>query len=180
MDPGDLRERAPQLVSDGVGARRFRMRPRAVGLGVDFWVEDDAGERAFKVGGKPLRLRNTLDLGDVHGNRIYRIQTRVMRFRDTMVIEGADGRRVALVREALVAPLRERWDVEVRGGDNLSVRGNVVDHEYQVQQDGHRVAEVSKRWFRVWETYGIEITPGARPELILAVVVAVDAMAHPT
>jgi uncharacterized protein YxjI len=35
--------------------------------------------------------------------------------------------------------------------------GNVVDHEYQVERGGHRVAEASKRWFRVRDSYGIEI-----------------------
>lgn len=178
-----LRERRatrPQVVTETTRTQRYRMRQRALALGEDFWVEDGAGDRAFKVDGKLLRLRDTLDLKDMHGNRIYRIQTRAMRFRDTMAIEDAHGHRVALVREALITPLRERWDVEVDGADDLSVRGNIVDHEYHIERNDHLIAEVSKRWFRVRDTYGIEIVPGVRPELILAVIVAVDAMAHPT
>lgn len=175
----DDQGRANRRARSGDDVRRFRMRQRAFALGDDFWVENDAGERVFRVDGKLLRLRNTLDLEDVEGHRIFRIQSRVMRLHDTMAIEDAEGRRVARVRKALVTPLRERWDVEVQGEDDLSVRGNVLDHEYEIDRDGDKVAEVSKRWFRIRDTYGIEIAPGSRPELVLAVAVAVDAMTHP-
>ena len=57
------------------------------------------------------------------------------------------------------------------------VQGNIVDHEYEIEADGTKVAEISKRWFRVRDTYGIEIAPGQNDVVVLAVAVAVDAMA---
>ena len=44
--------------------------------------------------------------------------------------------------------------------------------------DGRRIAEVSKKWFRVRDTYGVEIAPGEDDALVLAVTVAIDTMAH--
>jgi uncharacterized protein YxjI len=38
------------------------------------------------------------------------------------------------------------------------------------------VAEVSKRWFRIRDTYGIEIARGQDDALILAVTVCIDQM----
>jgi uncharacterized protein YxjI len=38
------------------------------------------------------------------------------------------------------------------------------------------VAEVSKRWFRIRDTYGIEIAPDEDDALILAVTVCIDQM----
>jgi uncharacterized protein YxjI len=38
------------------------------------------------------------------------------------------------------------------------------------------VATVSKKWFRVRETYGVEIGPGQDDALILAVTVCIDSM----
>jgi uncharacterized protein YxjI len=38
------------------------------------------------------------------------------------------------------------------------------------------VARVSKRWFRVRETYGVEIAPGEDNALLLAVTVCIDAL----
>ena len=39
----------------------------------------------------------------------------------------------------------------------MEAKGNIVDHEYKIERGGDKVAEVSKRWFRVRDTYGIEI-----------------------
>ena len=58
------------------------------------------------------------------------------------------------------------------------MRGNILDHEYRIKRDGEKVAEVSKKWLRMRDTYGIEIEPGQDEILILAVAVALDAMEH--
>jgi uncharacterized protein YxjI len=40
------------------------------------------------------------------------------------------------------------------------------------------VAEVSKKWFRVRDSYGVAIDPGQDDIVILAVTVCIDQMAH--
>jgi uncharacterized protein YxjI len=160
-------------------ATRFQMRQDLVSIGDDYWIENDAGERVFRVDGKALRMRNTFDLEDATGHRLCRIQTRVLHLRDSMAIEGPDGDRVALVHKALVSPLRDRWKIDVEHGEDLEVQGNVVDHEYEIESGGRKIAEISKKWFRIRDTYGVEVAPGADVPLVLAVTVAVDAMAHP-
>ena len=37
---------------------------------------------------------------------------------------------------------------------------------------------MSKRWFRVRDTYGVEMAPDQNPALLIAVAVAIDEMAH--
>ena len=37
---------------------------------------------------------------------------------------------------------------------------------------------MSKKWFRVADTYGVEIEPGQDPVVVLAATVALDMMAH--
>ena len=48
----------------------------------------------------------------------------------------------------------------------MTAQGNIVDHEFEIEADGTKVAEVSKKWFRVRDTYGVEVAPGqnARPD----------------
>ncbi len=162
----------------GGGAVHYRMRQRLVSIGDDYWIEDDDGRRAYKVNGKALRIRQTLNFEDAHGNTMLRIQERKLRVRDTMEIEDADGRSVATVKKALVTPLRERMSVSVEGGQDLDVQGNIVDHEYSIEAGGAKVAEVSKRWFRVADTYGVEIAPGQNEILLLAVTAVIDSMTH--
>jgi len=163
----------------GGGADHYRMRQKLVSIGDDYWIENDRGERVYKVDGKALRVRETLIFEDARGAELVKIQQRMLRVRDSMEIEDRDGRRVAMIKKAMITPLRDRWSVQVHDGPDMEVKGNLVDHEYTIEEDRTRVAEVSKRWFRVADTYGVEVGPGPDPVVILAVTVALDEMAHP-
>jgi len=159
-------------------ATRYQMRQRMISIGDDYVIENDRGEHVFRLDGKALRIRKTIRFEDMHGHELCKIQERMLRVKDSMEIEDPDGHRMAMVQKAMIDPLRERWTVKVDGPD-LHVQGNIVDHEYTIERDGQRVAEVSKRWFRVRDTYGVEITPGENEILILAATAVVDTMAHP-
>lgn len=163
----------------GGGMAHYQMRQRLASIGDDFWIEDEQGQRAFKVDGKALRVRQTLVFEDAGGNELARIQQRVARVRETMEIEGPDGSTIAVVTKAMITPLRERWTVKIGDGPDLDVQGNLLDHEYTIEGGGQKVAEVSKKWFRVADTYGVEVAEGQSPALILAVTAALDDMAHP-
>jgi uncharacterized protein YxjI len=131
-------------------ATKFMMRERRVSVGDDYWIEDQNGDRRFKVNGKVARIRDTWALEDMHGATVARIRERKLSVRDAIEIDGHD----------------------------LKVHGNIVDHEYEIESDGDRVATVSKKWFRARDTYGVEVQADADVVLILAVTVAVDALAH--
>jgi uncharacterized protein YxjI len=84
------------------------------------------------------------------------------------------GDRVATVKKALITPLRDRFTVDVEGGGQLHVEGNILDHEYQITRGGIPVATISKRWVRVRDTYGVAVVPGQDDALVLAVTVCID------
>ena len=159
----------------GSSGTHYQMREKMFAIGDDFWVETDGGENAFKVNGKALRIRDTLVLESPAGEELYTIQEKKLRVRDTMEVEQG-GKTVATIKKALVSPLRDRYSIQVEGGNDLEAKGNIVDHEYKIERDGDKVAEVSKRWFRVRDTYGIEIADEQNDALILAVAVCIDQM----
>ena len=70
--------------------------------------------------------------------------------------------------------LRARFKIEMDGGPELSAHGNLVDHEYEIESDGDTVATVSKKWFRVRESYGVEVAADQDEALILAITVCID------
>jgi uncharacterized protein YxjI len=160
-----------------VEGTRYRMRERLLSIGDDFWIDTEDDRHAFKVNGKALRVRSTFILEGPSGEALATIRERKLRIRDTMDVE-RDGETLATVKKALVTPLRDRFAIHLSDGGELSAKGNVVDHEYEIERDGHKVAEISKRWFRVRDTYGIEIAPGEDDALILAAAVCIDEMAH--
>jgi uncharacterized protein YxjI len=89
--------------------------------------------------------------------------TAMARVRDTMEIEDRDGHTVATVKKALITPLRDRWTVKVADGPDLDVKGSLLDHEYIIEDGRSTLAEVSKKWFRAADTYGVEVAPDRTP-----------------
>jgi len=154
------------------------MREKMFSIGDDFWIETADGERAFKVDGKALRVRDTFVLETATGEELYSIQEKKLSVRDRMDIERG-GNRVATIKKALVSPLRDRYSIDVEDGEDMEAKGNIVDHEFKIERGGDTVAEVSKRWFRVRDTYGIEVAPDQDDALILAITVCIDQMSRP-
>jgi len=159
-------------------SNRYQLREDLISIGDDFWIENENGQRVFRVDGKVLRISKTYAFLDMAGNTLCRIKERLLTIKDTMEIEDAEGQEMAVIRKALISPLRDRWNVKVRNGPDLDVQGNILDHEYTISQGRQRVAEVSKKWFRLTDTYGVEIADNQNDILILATVVAMDAMTH--
>jgi uncharacterized protein YxjI len=157
---------------------RYKIRQNLISIGDDFWIENEEGKRVFKVDGKIFRIRKTLVFEDMNGKPLCTIKERLLTVRDTMTVTGPDGEQLAVVKKALLTPLRDRWSVNVRNGPDLTVQGNIFDYEYDIKQGWNKVAEISKKWFRLTDTYGVEIEAGQNDILILAVALAIDMMAH--
>ena len=160
-------------------SNRYKIRQNLLSIGDDFWIENEEGKKAYRVDGKVLRIRKTLVFEDAQGRKLAQIQERLLTIRDTMVIDGPDGKEIAVIKKALISPFRDHWTVKVKDGEDLDVQGNIFDFEYSIKQGRDNVAEISKKWFRLTDTYGVEIDHGQNDILILAIAVAIDMMAHP-
>ena len=156
-------------------AARFQMKEKLISIGDDYWIDDESGAHRFRVNGKAMRVRDTWVLEDQSGTEVATIRERKLSLRDAIKIEF--GGREATVKKALVG-IRDRFHVDVDGGEDLKVHGNIVDHEYEIERGGDTVAKISKKWFRVRDTYGVEVAELGDVVLVLAVTVAVDALAH--
>ena len=146
-----------------------------ISIGDDYWIEDESGERAFRVNGKAARIRDSWVLEDPSGNEVASIRERKLSIRDAIKIEF--GGQEATVKKAMIG-FRDRFHVEVEHGEDLTVKGNIVDHDYEIERDGKKIGEVSKKWLRARDTYGVEVRDDVDTVLVLAVTVAVDALAH--
>jgi len=160
------------------GKNKYQMREKMVSIGDDFWIENSAGKRVFKVDGKAVRVRDTLKIKDTNRNTVAQIQERKLRVKDSMEVEDGNGNQVAMVKKAIISPVRDRFTVKIKNGPDLEVKGNILDHEYKIGEGRDKVAEVSKKWFRIRDSYGVEIEPGQDDGVILAITVCIDQMAH--
>jgi uncharacterized protein YxjI len=155
---------------------RYLVRERIFGIGDDYWIDDEHGEHAFLVDGKALRVRQTFQLKDVQGEVVAVIRRKMISLWETMEIE-RDGARLATVRKKRFTPLRNRFKARLADGGALSVHGDVLHKEYDIELGGGRLARISRKWFRVRDTYAVDVEqPDADVPLLLSLAVCVDAM----
>ena len=116
----------------------------------------------YKIRQKLISIGDDFWIENHRGEKVYKVDGKALRLRKTLEI----------------APLRDKWNVDVKGGNDLVVQGNILDLEYDIKQGRKKVAEVSKKWFTITDTYGVEIAAGQNDILILAIAIAIDMMAH--
>ena len=156
---------------------RYTMRQRLASIGEDFDITDEYGTLVYRVDGKVMRLRETFVIEDSRGREVATIREKKLALRESMSILRA-GTTIATVRKARFTPFRNKFAIDVEGGQDIVAQGDILHHEYELRRGDDVVARISKQRFTLSDTYGIEIAPGEDEGLVLAVAVAIDEMAH--
>lgn len=157
---------------------RLLVRERLFGIGDDYWIEDADGRKVFLVDGKAMRVRDTFELKDAQGRIVVEIRQKLLSLRDTMLIE-RDGEQLAKVKRKRLSLLRNHYRVTLVDGTELDVSGKILDREFAVDYDGELLAQISRRWLTVRDTYGIDIVrEDADAGLLIAVAVCVIVLAE--
>ncbi|MEU9315516.1 LURP-one-related family protein [Streptomyces sp. NPDC048295] len=156
---------------------RFLVRERLFSVGDDYWIEDADGRKVFLVDGKAMRLRDTFELKDARGRILVEIRQKLLSLRDTMLIE-RDGEQLARIKRKRLSLLRNHYRVTLVDGTELDVSGKILDREFAIEYDGELLAQISRRWLTVRDTYGIDVVrEDADTALLIAVSVCVIVLA---
>ena len=154
------------------------MKQKLFSFGDDFRIRDESGKDVYFVDGKAFSIGSKLSLQDMAGNELAFIKQKLLNWSPTYEL-WRGGELAAVVKKKLFALLHHRFSVDVPGPDDLEATGDFLDHEYSFRRGDRVVATVSKRWFALGDTYGIEIEDDEDPVLILASAVVVDEACHP-
>jgi uncharacterized protein YxjI len=153
------------------------MKQKLFAWGDDFRIQDDQGRDVFFVDGKAFSIGEKLSFQDMAGNELAFIGQKLLAWGPTYEIYRG-GQLAAVVKKALFTLLRCKFTVDVPGPDELEAEGDFLDHEYSLTRGGNVVATISKRWFSLTDTYGVEIADGDDTILILACTVVIDMVCH--
>ncbi len=156
---------------------RYLMKQKIFAWGDDFTIKDEAGNDAFFVDGRAFSIGNKLSFQDMAGNELAFIHQRLLSWGPTYEIS-RNGELVATVKKHLFTMLRCKFSVDVPGPDDLEAQGSFLDYDYKFTRSSQTVAEVSKKWFSLRDTYGVEIADGEDAVLLLASTVVIDMVCH--
>ena len=149
------------------------IRERFFSIGDDFDITDDG--RAGRLPRRRQGVHPSQPAGDRGPRRPRggRRRETPRRLRPTYAIT-IGGEKAADVRKHFFTPFRDRFTIDIPGPGDLEVTGDLLDHEFTIERDGEEVARVSKRWFSLRDTYGVQVSQGEDDLLVLASVLAVD------
>jgi uncharacterized protein YxjI len=156
---------------------RYLVRERLFSITDDFWVTDEQGDQVFYVDAKILSLRHALELKDASGRKLATIKHKLVTFTDAMEIE-AGGGVLATVHKAVFSPLHHRAKIDLADGRRLEAVGNIIDKDFEIRDGGQVIARISRAWFRVRDTYGVDVAPGQDDAFIICVAVCLDRIHH--
>ncbi|MER7821869.1 LURP-one-related/scramblase family protein [Streptomyces sp. NPDC054945] len=157
---------------------KYLVRDKMLAIGDDYRIEDEDGRHAFLVDGKALRFRDTLELKDPDGQILITLREKLFTLRDAMTLE-RDERRLAVIRRKRLSLLRNHFRVTLAEGTELDVSGRILDREFKVEYDDELLALISRQWYRVRETYAVDVVrEDADAALLVAVAVCVIRMAE--
>jgi uncharacterized protein YxjI len=156
---------------------RYLMKQKIFAWGDDFTIKDQAGNDAFFVDGRAFSIGKKLSFQDMSGNELAFIRQKLLAWGPSYEISRS-GEVVALVKKKLFTLFRCKFSVDVPGPDDLEAQGSFMDYDYTFTRGNKTAAQVSKRWFSLRDTYGVDIAEEEDDVLILASTVVIDMVCH--
>jgi uncharacterized protein YxjI len=161
---------APLRTTDnGSRSIRYRLPQNVVARTDSVLIVNDRGETAFLIDIE----RDQVRISDLAGRLHCQFSGRALHMGSTVHFDDPNGTTRAVLRRSELSPVRNGFTIETERG-NWIVEGQVAAYEYWMHSAEGGIAEVSCRWFRVRNTYGVQVSPQQPCALVLAAAVCLD------
>lgn len=147
------------------------MKQKVFSWGDRFTVWDENGNDRYYVRGEVFSLGKKLHLTDTAGAEVAFIQQKAFSFKPRFYVYMNGALRAEIVKDFTF--FTQRYRVE---GMDWEVNGNLGAHDYEISGARGTVASIHKQWFTWGDCYEICISENENEQLVLAVVLAIDAV----
>ena len=152
---------------------RYKLQKELFSLDEDFWIENEKGDQLYKADSQATTLRETFVLANKDGEELLTIEAKLLAARPTMQIK-RQGKIFATVSKKLMTLLHQHYTIQVEGGATFETEGKITKHEYEVRSKDAPVAQISKEWFALHDSYGVAVAPGQDDLLMIAAAIAIE------
>lgn len=151
---------------------RYRIKEKFWAFGNDFYIEDEKGDRVFFIDGKAFSWGDKLSFQDMQGNELAYIAQKLLTFMPKYAIYRNDKLFAEVKKE--FTWFRKQFTLDVPGPNDYTIDGSFWEHEYVFKRGGRDVAVVSRRFFSLTDSYGVDIVEGEDDVSILATCIVID------
>lgn len=151
---------------------KYQVRGKLFSFKDDFIIKNEYGEDIYLVKGKFLSIGHKLNFEDLNGNCIYYIEQKLFKFLPEYYIYDSNGNQVAKVKKQFTF-FKPKFEIESNYG-YFELNGNIFDHDFEITKNNSVCAVISKRWFSLSDTYGIDISDNEDHAFILSMIIILD------
>ena len=156
---------------------KYQITQKIIAIGDDFSIADENGRQQYFVDGYGFSFGKKLSFQDNNKNQLLLIKKSLFTFMPKFNIF-KNGTLYATVRKKWLT-FRPSFVIEDRQNkDIITITGRIFDYEYDFYRKGQPIAQASKKWFRISDTYAVDLKGKAEPTLILSAAIIVDLILH--
>ena len=156
---------------------KYLLKQKLFAFGDDFHIRNENDEKVFFVDGRAFSFGDKLSFQDLEGNELVFIRQKLLSWGPAYELHRS-GELAAVVKKKHFTFFHCKFSIDVPGPDDLEAKGDFLDREYAFVRGSQEVAQVSKRWFALGDTYGVDVAAGQDDVLILASAVVIDMICH--
>ena len=138
-------------------------------FGDRFCVKNEAGQDVYSVEGEVFTLGKKLHVYDMAGKEVAFIKQEPFSFPTTFQVYVDGALVVEIIKE--ITFFQPRY---VTCGMNWVIRGEFFAHDYDILQDGVKVASISKEWMTWGDSYVLDIQVPGDELAVLATALIID------
>ena len=154
---------------------KYLINQKIFSIGDKYTIKDEFGKDQYYVKGKIFALGDKLRIYDNNDiERVY-IEQKLFKLLPEYLIY-LDGEYTAKIKKEF-SLLRPKFKIDSNFGQ-YSVEGNFLGYYFKIMKNGNVVAYVSKKFFAIRDSYGVDIADNENDLLILALVIIIDQVIH--
>ena len=154
---------------------QYKIRQKIFSLGDKFTIKDEMDRDVFFVKSRLLSFGNKLRIFDLNENEVCYIEQQLFKLMPQYNIY-INGERIATIKKKFTL---FKNDFEILSNKaNYYVEGNIIAHEFRIFNDRKLIGQVSKKFFSLTDTYGVEVDDEEDQVLVLALVIVIDMVCH--
>lgn len=150
---------------------KLYMKQKVFSLKDRFTIKDENGEDVFTVEGKFISLGKKLHILDTNGEEVAFVRQELLTLLPKFTVE-QHGEAVAQVQKKLTF-LKPKYVVT---GLDWTIEGDFFAHDYSIFSGEQEIVSLHKKWMSWGDTYELNVAPDADQALVVAVVLAIDAV----
>lgn len=154
---------------------RYLINQKIFSFGDNFVIKDEYGNEKYFIKGKIFSFGDKLRIYDENNNEKVYIEQKLFKLMPEYLVY-IEGNYAAKIKKEFTF-FRPKFNIDSNFGQ-YNIEGDFFGYDFRIMKNGRTVAFISKKFFSIRDSYGVEIVDDENQELLLSFVIIIDQVIH--